>query len=111
MPISGLVQAVSDPGFLDQAARWISQAAILFVAGFCWKINSRMGRIETILSEPNLGIIQRVDALHESRSTLDTTMHTHGIRLDGHDREIGEIKEDRRHTNRRESDRNQPRGD
>lgn len=99
-----LLQAIADNPVRD-FIQYIADAAALGAFGFAWRTNTRVTRLETVLAEPDLGVIPSVTHLRKASTGVHNQLAEHGTRLDGHDREIDDIKDDRRHFVRRSSDR------
>lgn len=88
-----LLQSV-DPSSARDFGVYIADAAAMGAAGFAWRTNARLARIETILAERKTGV---VDTVAEQGETIDDhgkKLERHETRLDGHDRELAHLNRD-----------------
>jgi hypothetical protein len=106
-----LAQAIADSSVKD-IADWTIKGVVLFMCGFVWRTNMMLVELRMLLRDPDSGLLaqmrrmtERLDGAEQDTSHHSSRLDVHHTRLDGHDREIGEINRDRRHYVRRASDR------
>lgn len=96
-----LLQAAtaSAPLELRDLVQYIANAAAIGAFVFAWRTNTRVTRIETVLSEPEQGVIPTLSGMRKGNHHINVDLTEHGVRLDNHDREIDRLdreKEPRR---------------
>ena len=105
-----LLQSATTPDNVRDFGVYIADIAAAGAAGFAWRTNAQLARIEAILTERKSGVVDTVAEHGDTLATHAGTLERHGVRLDGHDQALvrvnDELIEDRRHNRgRREADR------
>jgi IS5 family transposase len=96
-----LLQAV-DPGVPRDFLLYVADAAAVGAFAFAWRTSARLARIETILTESEIGVIPRLTGTsrqaHNHANVLQAhegKLDAHDARLDGHDRDIERLERDK----------------
>src|SRR4051812_16855289 len=87
---------------LAEIAQSLTAAGVLGLIGFAFSFNSRMTRIETVLLEPSMGVVPRMQGIGKQGHTNASSIQGHTLsieeqarRLDGHDDDIARLERDK----------------
>ncbi|HEY4133512.1 MAG TPA: hypothetical protein VGM50_23030 [Gemmatimonadaceae bacterium] len=69
--------------------QYIGNAAAVGAFVFAWRTNTRVTRLETVMTEPDIGIVSTISPLKKG------ALVEHGTRLDQHDSEIARLDRDK----------------
>jgi hypothetical protein len=83
-----VTQAVSAAIGIRDLIQYVSEAAVMGTFAFAWKTNTRVTRMETMMSEPG-GVVPTIDPLRRGK------LIEHEARLDQHDNDIKRLDRDK----------------
>lgn len=84
-----------EPGSLKDFIQYIADAAAIGAFGFAWRTNTRVTRVETLLTEPRAGVVDGLSNVRGSINRHGGELQSHEARLDGHDRDLGRLDRDK----------------
>lgn len=72
-----------DPGpNLTDMFSWLARACAIGAFGFCWRMQTRMTKIETWLKDEDLGIMPRVTELRKHSHATNQKLQDYGARIE-----------------------------
>lgn len=96
--IAVLTQAATMPPptgmSLAEIAQTLTSAGVLGLVGFAFKFNARMTRLETVLLEPELGVVPRMRGIGKQGHTNTSDLQGHRLMIDEHGRRLDGLDED-----------------
>lgn len=69
----------------------LTAGGVTACVGMLWRFGGRLTAIETVLSDPDVGVKPAITSLRKSRHNDANQLQSHETRLDGHDKDIQRI--------------------
>jgi hypothetical protein len=90
-----LLQALQQADALKDFVQYVADVAAIGAFGFAWRTNTRVTRLETILTEPTTGVVDGLQGTRNAVHRHGGHLQEHEARLDGHDRDLERLDRDK----------------
>ena len=72
----------------------ITAAGVMGLIGWAFRFSARLTRLETVLLEPDLGVVPRVKGIAKQGHDHATHLQGHALQLEDHDRRLTGAEDD-----------------